>query len=36
MFNILKNVDVTKAAGIDKITGKFLKDGVRILAKPIN
>ena len=27
MFNILKNVDVTKAAGIDKISGKFLKDG---------
>ena len=36
MFNTLKNVEVTKAAGIDKISGKFLKDGVRILAKPIS
>ena len=36
MFNILKNVDVTKAAGIDKISGKFLKDGAWILAKPIS
>ena len=35
MFNILKNVEV-KAAGIDKILGKFLKDGARILAKPIS
>ena len=36
MFNTLKNVEVTKAAGIDKISGKFLKDGVRIQAKPIS
>ena len=36
MFNILKNIEVTKAAGIDQISGKFLKDGVRILAKPIS
>ena len=35
LFNILKNVEVTKAAGTDKISGKFLKDGARILAKPI-
>ena len=27
LFNILKNVEVTKAAGTDKISGKFLKDG---------
>ena len=26
MFNILKNVEVTKAAGVDKISEKFLKD----------
>ena len=32
----MKNVEVTKAAGIDQITGKFLKDWVRILAKPIS
>ena len=36
MFNTLKNVEVTKAAGIDKISGKFLKDGARILTKPIS
>ena len=36
LFNILKNVEVTKAAGIDQISGKFLKDGVQILVKPIS
>ena len=36
LFNILKNVEVTKAAGIDQISGKFLKDGAQILAKPIS
>ena len=36
LFNILKNIEVTKAAGIDQISGKFLKDGVQILAKPIS
>ena len=36
LFNILKNVEVTKAAGIDQISGKFLKDGTRILEKPIS
>ena len=34
LFNILKNV--TKAVGIDQISGKFLKDGARSLAKPIS
>ena len=28
-------IDSSKAAGIDKISGKFLKDGANILAKPI-
>ena len=36
LLNILKNVEVTKAAGIDKISEKFLKDGARILAKSIS
>ena len=36
MFNILKNVEVTKAAGVDKISGKFLKDGAQIMGKPIS
>ena len=30
LFNILKNVEVTKPAGTDQISGKFLKDGARI------
>ena len=29
-------MEVTKAAGIDQITGQFLKDEVQILAKPIS
>ena len=32
----MKNVEVTKAAGIDQISGKYLKDGARVLAKPIS
>ena len=36
LFNILKNVEVTKAAGSDQISGKFFSDGARILAKPIS
>ena len=36
LFNVLKNVEVTKAGGLDQISGKFLKDGARILAKPIS
>ena len=36
LFNILKNVEVTKTAGIDKISEKFLKDGAPILAKSIS
>ena len=27
LLNILKNVEVTKAVGIDQISGKFLKEG---------
>ena len=36
LCNTLKSVEVRKAAGIDQILGKFLKDGARILAKPIS
>ena len=36
LFKLLKNVEVTKTAGIDQISGKFLKDRARILAKPIS
>ena len=36
LFDILKNVEVAKSAAIDQISGKFLKDGARILTKPIS
>ena len=36
LFKLLNNVEVTKAAGTDQISGKSLKDGTRILAKPIS
>ena len=36
LFNMLKNVEVRKAAGIDQISGKYLKDGVWVLVKPIS
>ena len=32
----MKNLEVTKAPGIDQISGKFIKDGARILTKPIS
>ena len=36
LFKLLKNVEVAKAAEIDQISRKFLKDGARILAKSIS
>ena len=36
LFNILRNVEAIKAAGIDQILGNFLKDGAWILAKPVS
>ena len=33
--NILKNIDSSKAAGIDNIGGKFVKDGTPVIALPI-
>ena len=32
---ILKNTKVSKAADLDNLSGRFLKDGEKILAKPI-
>ena len=34
--NILKSLNLSKAVGIDKLSGKFLKDGAGILARPIS
>ena len=36
MFKLLKNVEITKAEGFDKISEEFLKDGAQILAKTID
>ena len=36
LFKLLKNVEVAKAAGIDQISRKFLKDRARILTKSIS
>ena len=36
LFKLLKNLEFTKAAAIDQISEKFLKDGARILAKTIS
>ena len=36
IWNILKGLNSSKAAGIDNISGKFLKDGADILARPIS
>ena len=35
VLEILQFINISKAAGIDKILGRFLKDGANILAKPI-
>ena len=35
VVKVLQFIDISKAAGIDKISGRFLKDGANILAKPI-
>ena len=32
---ILKNSKVSKAAGLDNLSGRVLKDGAKVLAKPI-
>lgn len=36
MLKLLRKFEVTKTAGTVQILGNFLKDGVQILAKPIN
>ena len=34
--SILKSLNPSKAAGIDNLSGKFLKDGAHVLARPIS
>ena len=36
MLNILKDLNPSKATGIDNLSRKFLKDGADILARPIS
>ena len=35
VLEVLQFIEISKAAGIDKISGRFSKDGANILAKPI-
>ena len=35
-FKIIEKIEVSKAAGIDKLTGRFKKDGAEILFKPVS
>ena len=35
ILTILKNTNVSKPAGLDSLSGRFLKDGAEVLAKPI-
>ena len=36
VLQLLKDMNIDKAAGIDNLSGKTLKDGANILAKPIS
>ena len=36
ILTILKSTQVAKAAGLDSLSGCFLKDGAKFLAKPIS
>ena len=35
-MKIITNIESSKAAGVDKLSGRFLEDGANILAKPIS
>ena len=36
VLKIMTNIVISKAAGVDKLSGRFLKDGANMLAKPIS
>ena len=36
VFKIMENIEISKAAGIFKLPGRFLKDGAEILSQPIS
>ena len=35
-FKVMENIEISKAACIDKLPGRFLKDGAEILSKPVS
>ena len=35
ILKILRDINTSKAAGIDRLPGRFLKDGANVLAKPV-
>ena len=35
VFKILRNIDISKVAGVNKLPGGFLKDGADVLVKPV-
>ena len=36
VLKIMTNIEISKAAGVDQLSARFLKDGANILAKPIS
>ena len=36
VLKLLKNIDISKAAGVDNLPERFLKDGAVILAKSVS
>ena len=35
VLKLVRNIDISKAAGVDNLPGRFLKDGAVILAKSV-
>ena len=35
-FKMMENIEISKAAGMGKLPGRFLKDGAEISSKPIS
>ena len=36
VFEIMENIEISKASSINKLPGRFLKDGAKILFKPFS
>ena len=36
VFKIMKNIEISKATSIDKLPGRYLKDGAEVLSKSIS